>query len=370
MDEAAVSASESNIIALFPQKSVENGAELGHQKPRPQSKAAIVKGAKDPQSEYAKDWTNVADGIYRYEPSGTLFYRPTNPDGGRTYRSLKTKNLKIAVERYQKLKGTQGNVAESKLKVGDIITKYEEDDYPGEDLQKRRDETKADEKRHCEKLKKFWANIRCADICEATFRKYFRWRTKPENLTYGEGRRITDRELNTLNNAFKHAKSEGMIRDNPVADRPKFQKQSSVKHCREFMPQTTNELHDSAALLFQHPNSVVLGFQMLFEANTGLRTEEVLHLGTEYFGLLTEDEKFLKVWRCKGQHNVNPYCVVHEGLVPEHPYCYTNLISLKKIIFAKKNWSVFATRLPKAVATHKNEFGDDLVRLNSIRNRV
>ena len=284
----------------------------------------IVIGAKDPESEYAKDWTNVADGIYRYEPSGTLFYRPTNPDGGRTYRSLKTKNLKIAVERYQKLKGTLGNIAESKLKVSDIITKYEEDDYPGEDLQKRRDETKTDEKRHCDKLKKFWANIRCADICEATFRKYFRWRTKPENLTYGEGRRITDRELNTLNNAFKHAKSEGMIRDNPVADRPKFQKQSSVKHCREFMPQTTNELHESAALLFQHPNSVVLGFQMLFEANTGLRTEEVLHLGTEYFGQLTEDGKFLKVWRCKGQHNVNPYCVVHDGL--------------RALIVAHKSW--------------------------------
>jgi hypothetical protein len=163
-------------------------------------------------------------------------------------------------------------------------------------------------------LKKFWANIRCPDICEATFRKYFRWRTKPENLTYGEGRRITDRELNTLNNAFKHSKSEGMIRDNPVADRPKFQKQSSVKHCREFMPQSTDELHDSAAVFFQHPNSVVLGFQMLYEANTGLRTVEILHLGEEYFGQLTDDQKYLKVWRCKGQHSVNPYVLAHDGL--------------------------------------------------------
>ncbi len=68
--------------------------------------------------------------------------------------------MKVARERYEKLKGTQGNVAESKLKVGEIITWYEEDDYPGQELQKRRDETKADEKRHCEKLKHFWADIR------------------------------------------------------------------------------------------------------------------------------------------------------------------------------------------------------------------
>jgi hypothetical protein len=34
-------------------------------------------------------------------------------------------------------------------------------------------------------------------------------------------------------------------------------------------------------------------------------------------------------------------------LVPEHPYCYTTLIGLKKIIFSKKNWPIFATRLPR-----------------------
>ena len=52
-----------------------------------------------------------------------------NADGAWTHRSLKTKNIQIAVERYQKLKSTQGNVAGSKLKVADIIAKYEEDGY-------------------------------------------------------------------------------------------------------------------------------------------------------------------------------------------------------------------------------------------------
>ena len=42
--------------------------------------------------------------------------------------------------------------------------------------------------------------------------------------------------------------------------------------CQEML----KELHACAALLFAHPHSVVLAFQMLFEAYTGLRTCEVL----------------------------------------------------------------------------------------------
>lgn len=312
MSEAAIQAPETNIIVLFPQKDQGQKNRTKAQKPPVVEQEEIV--ISESESQYSKDWTCVADGIYRYNPSGTLFYRPTNSDGGRTYRSLKTKNKKIAVERYQKLKATHGNVAQSKLTVGDIIKKYEDDDYPGEDLVRRREDTKADEKRHCQKLNQFWADVRYADICEATFRNYFKWRIKPENLKFGDGRRITDRELNTLNNAFKNAKSDGVIRENPVADRPKFQKSSMVKHCREFMPQTTDELHESAAVFFEHPNSVVLGFQMLYEAYTGLRTIEILHLGEDYFGERTEDKKYLKVWRCKNQHLVNPYVYMHDGL--------------------------------------------------------
>lgn len=166
MSEAAVQVPETNIIVLFPQKT-ERGDEP-HIQNRPSPEPEEITTPED-QSKYAKVWTCVADGIHRYNPSGTLFYRPMNADGGRTHRSLKTKNIKIAVERYQKLKVNQGNVAESKLKVGEITAKYEEDGYPGEDLEDRREETKADEKRHCQKLKQFWTNIRFADICETTW---------------------------------------------------------------------------------------------------------------------------------------------------------------------------------------------------------
>lgn len=101
---------------------------------------------------------------------------------------------------------------------------------------------------------------------------------------------------------------------NPLADRPRYQKSTSVKHCREFSPHDAHELHEAASLLFQHPHSVVLGFQMLSEAYSGLRTIEVLQWGKDHFGTLTQDGKYLNVWRCKGQHSTNPYANAHDGL--------------------------------------------------------
>jgi hypothetical protein len=80
------------------------------------------------------------------------------------------------------------------------------------------------------------------------------------------------------------------------------------------MPDDADELHNIAALLFKNPHSVVLGFQMLFEASTGLRTSEILKWGYDKFGTTTSDGKSVHVWRCKGQHAVNPYVTNHEGL--------------------------------------------------------
>jgi hypothetical protein len=267
-----------------------------------------------PKSDYSDLWVAEADGIYRYKPNDTLYYRPLLPNGKRTHRSLKTKNLKIAKERYASLCGKNGHLAEDKLCVEEIIERYEHDGYLDENLEGRPAETEAEEKRHCVILRKFWTQILYRDVSDPICDSYFLWRKRPENLQQGKGRRTTDRELNTLNNAFKYAKRLGLIRVNPLADRPRYQKSSSVVHCREFSPRNADELHEAAALLFQHPNSVVLGFQMLAEAYTGLRTKEMLQWGHDHFGTTTEDGENLNVWRFKGQHHNNPYCTNHVGL--------------------------------------------------------
>jgi integrase len=264
-------------------------------------------------SEYSAQWELAAEGIYRYRPNGTYYYRPVLPSGKRTYRSLKTKNLKLAKEKYYSLQANNGNVAEARLVVEDILARYEQDGYLDDDLASRPQGTEEEEKRHVALLRKFWSQIRVPDVSDPVCDNYFEWRKG--KLKQGTGERTTDRELNTLNNAFKYAKRRGLIRVNPLADRPKYQKSGSVRHCREFGPNDADELHAAASLLFQHPNSVVLGFQLLSEAYTGLRTKEILAWGIDHFGTRTPDGKYVNVWRCKNQHHINPYVNVHEGLL-------------------------------------------------------
>jgi hypothetical protein len=52
----------------------------------------------------------------------------------------------------------------------------------------------------------------------------------------------------------------------------------------------------------------------------------------------------------------------------EHSYCYTNFIHLKDIL--NKQWSIFIKVLPKKHLKDKNDFLNNLLRLNHIRNLV
>src|ERR1041384_2256883 len=90
-----------------------------------------------PKAGYSELWELAADGIYRYRPTGTYYYRPFLSSGKRTHRSLKTKNLKIAKERYMAFCTQNGHVAESKLKVAHIIDRYEKDGFLDENLETR-----------------------------------------------------------------------------------------------------------------------------------------------------------------------------------------------------------------------------------------
>jgi hypothetical protein len=81
-----------------------------------------------------------------------------------------------------------------------------------------------------------------------------------------------DLECNTLNNASKYAIRKGKITSNPVLNFPRFQPQSAVHHCREFQPRDADELHQIAARLFSKRRSEALAWQLLIEANSGLRT--------------------------------------------------------------------------------------------------
>jgi hypothetical protein len=49
--------------------------------------------------------------------------------------------------------------------------------------------------------------------------------------------------------------------------------------------------------------------------SSNLTAPTILHYwGTKEFGKLTQDGKYVKVWRDKNQHLVNPYCELNPGL--------------------------------------------------------
>ncbi len=261
-------------------------------------------------------WKWVEARLWQNTESGVYYERPV-VNGRPTFRSLKTRNRKHATEEFFRRRSAVGAgedpYAEPKATtVGEVIHRYRKDGYLDRDLQPRPPITLADEERHCNTLLQFWDTVAVEVVTDATCDKYRDWRKK--RVQQGTGDRAIDRELNTLNNAFRYCKRREVVAVNPLADRPRYQPSSKVRHCREFMPDDADELHRIAALLFENPHSHVLGFQMLFEAYTGLRTSEILKWGADKFGTTTADGRFVHVWRCKGQHAVNPYVTNHEGL--------------------------------------------------------
>ena len=208
---------------------------------------------------------------------------------------------------------TGGVVTGGGVTGGDVIRAYQRAGYPDKRLNPRPAETQEMESSNCEMLLRFWENILMDKCRDQDCDDYRAWRI--EQLTRkSEGTRMVDLDLNTMNNAARFAKRRGLVSANPFADRLRYHDPKKVRHCRECMPKDADDLHAIAAPLFAHPRSVALGFQFLAEAMTGLRTCEVLKWGADDFGSLTPDGRYIRVWRSKGQHNVNPYCANHEGL--------------------------------------------------------
>ena len=116
-------------------------------------------------------------------------------------------------------------------------------------------------------------------------------------------------------NAYKYALNEDKIDSNLAKSLPRFQPSSDVQHCREFCPQHATELHGVAALLFSNHKSETLGWQLVFEAMTGLRTKEVVGLRMDAKpgqpGHVRADGN-LDMGRCK--KGANPFVFIHSGL--------------------------------------------------------
>jgi hypothetical protein len=271
-------------------------------------------------------WVRVADGIWKNttRKKPWLYERPVI-GGKETYKGLGQTSLKFAKEELAKRVTARSQGFEPTAKVtsattvGTVIRLYIAEGYPDKMLNTRPSDMRESEAKNCETLLGFWDPVPIADCTSGRCDEYRDWRI--EHKTRAQpGTRAIDLELNTLTNAFRLAKRRDTVLFNPMLDAPKYHDPRNVRHCRDFMPADADELHKLVRPLFQHPRSVVLGFQYLYECMTGLRTTEILKLGTVdpkteiRHGSLTEDGKYMRVWRAKGQQAVNPYVQVHDGL--------------------------------------------------------
>lgn len=310
----------------------------------------VVGGARSDPAEKTPRHGLVEPGIYQALRTGMFYERPA-VDGVRTWRSLQTKSLAKARAELKRRRRAREDDEEPRTDylrtVGEVIKAYQAANYPDKQLNPRTDRTRKEEERHCALLLGFWSSVLVKRVTIVACDDYREWRLK--KIRQGIGFRTIDRELNTLNNAFRYVYRKGLVPRNPLVDRPKYQSSRQVEHCRQFMPGDANELHQLAKLLFQSRTSEVLGFQLLFTAYTGQRTCEILKLkidaGPDEPGKLVENGTYLRVWRAKGQDIVNPFCGVHPGL--------------EALIAAHKQW--IAKRYPGAAWFFPGRSGDQVV---------
>ena len=204
--------------------------------------------------------------------------------------------------------------------VSEVVRRYEMDGYPDRKGNPRADTPhRRSEKDACALLLRFFKDDRLVDgLNQNVLDHYHDWRRK--GVARGDGHRTTDLELNALSNALNWAIRKELIKVNPIANRVRYHSSTNARHCKSMAASSADELHEIAGHMFEERRSEVLGWQLLFEGLTGLRTNEALALRIDSHpdepGGLTADGGSLCVRRSKKAGRDNPYVEVHDGLKP------------------------------------------------------
>ncbi len=159
----------------------------------------------------------------------------------------------------------------------------------------------------------FGKGITIAEIRPSLFEKYEQWR-RDRSKRMKNGRRI-NMEIITLKKAVHWAHRMDLLKTNPISmDVGDFQNAPALK-AKYRRPNDAEELHLIAETIFSDgPRSHVLGFQMLFEAFTGVRTSEALRCQWTAkwgeAGFIDGDHVHL----ARSKKGVNPWAQIHPAL--------------------------------------------------------
>jgi hypothetical protein len=140
---------------------------------------------------------------------------------------------------------------------------------------------------------------------------YHEWRKK--NVSKGDGNRTCDLEMNTLSKALDWAVRKKTLKANPISTHTRYYSPSDARHAKEVAASSTEELHKVASVFFEDPRSEATGWQFLWEANFGMRTEETIKLrrdaqNTEEPGFILGDSMCVRRAKKNGD---NPAIYLH-----------------------------------------------------------
>lgn len=187
------------------------------------------------------------------------------------------------------------------MTTSSLIAQYQKAGCPLPNLTPRTPEYTA---RQLAKVAEFFGSRDPATIKVPDCVKYHAWRKRD---------RACELELAALSACFNWAVSAGLIEANYIrSGRPRFVRE--VVHCREKAFTTPEELHDAAAMFLASRKSPVLGFQLLVEAFTGLRTNEVLSLQMDAKRGEPGHVDGNCLWVRRSKRGVNPFVQIHDAL--------------------------------------------------------
>jgi hypothetical protein len=247
-----------------------------------------------------ESYQHLGGGVYKDPRNGNLYENP-KIDGRYTWRKLQANTHKFALKELRKKRSDQ-----AMAKLGLAIDPYKRSDDQtisqicnfyiagklgagsGRHASGKRET--AQERTRAETIAR-WSGAKkpAKELTPEDWLAYYQWRKKtirgagkhPER-----GDRQIDKERITLSNIFRYAvdhQSKTGVTKNPVNSEeqpfPRFRKSASVKHCRDAMPRTGDELHTTARFFLESgPRSEVLGWFELFTAGIGHRAEAMTRL--------------------------------------------------------------------------------------------
>lgn len=261
----------------------------------------------------------IAPGVY--ESDSGFFVRVT-VKGSRTWRKLAAVKKKEAIREGQALFSQISQARHGLAKdpfaapacsVAGLVQQYLDSGCPDKRMHPRPEQFCKQEAARLSRVVEYFGKWAADEVRIKDLHGYCSWRTR--NATKGSGHRAVDLELNSLSNACNYGVNTGCLDINFLSrGRPRFQKSSDVRHCREFIPESGEELNRLAAALFANPASEALGWQLLFEAMTGCRTNEILRLRTD---AVRGSPGFIESGRLdirRSKSGVSPWVVIHPDL--------------------------------------------------------